>query len=204
MVAESRSPSDGMGERRTDRRACAADNIMQLDLSGSFFELFGFSEGYAIDEGILVKRFRDMQSQLHPDKFASRPDSERRWSMQAASVVNEAYQTLSNELGRAAYLLKVNGISIGEETDTKMDPMFLMEQMDLRESLEIAEAAEDPFSALGKIREQLRSSIDIQKQAFASAAAEHNWNEARTITRQWQFLDKLVREAKSLEERLDS
>ena len=177
---------------------------MQLDLSGSFFELFGFSESYAIEEDALVERFRDMQRQLHPDKFASRPDSERRWSMQAASVVNEAYQTLKGDLSRAAYLLKINGIAIDEETDTRMDPMFLMEQMELRESLEIAEAAEDSSSALMDIRAQLTSAIGIQKQAFVSASGRQAWEEARTITRQWQFLDKMVREAKSLEERLDT
>lgn len=177
---------------------------MQLDLSGSFFELFGFPENYVIDENTLIERFRDLQSRLHPDKFASRPDSERRWSMQAASIVNEAYQTLKSDLGRAAYLLQLNGISIDEETDTQMDPMFLMEQMELRESLEIAEAAADPFSALTGIRKELRSSIDIQRQAFVSAATTQDWVKARAITRQWQFLDKLVRETKALEERLDN
>lgn len=177
--------------------------MMQLDLSRSFFELFGFPESYLIDEGVLTERFRDMQRQLHPDKFASRPDSERRWSMQAASVVNEAYQTLKSDLGRATYLLQINGISIDEETDTSMDPMFLMEQMELRESLEMAETAADPFSALAGIRKQLRSGIDTQQQAFASAAQAHDWGQARTVTRQWQFLDKLIREAKALEERLD-
>ena len=187
-----------------ERRADPADNIMQLDLSGSYFELFGFPESYGIDQGALTERFRDMQRQLHPDKFVSRPDSERRWSMQAASVVNEGYQTLKSDLGRAAYLLQINGISIDEETDTKMDPMFLMEQMELRESLEMAEAAADPFSALSEIRKQLRTGIGTQQQAFVSAAGKKDWAQARTITRQWQFLDKLVREAKALEERLDA
>ena len=177
---------------------------MQLDLSGSFFELFGFPESYSIDENMLVERFRDMQRQLHPDKFASRPESERRWSMQAASVVNEAYQTLKSDLGRATYLLKINGIPIDEETDTRMDPLFLMEQMELRESLETAETSQDPVSALIKIREQLRSAIDIQKQAFVSASSKKGWEQARIITRQWQFLDKMVREVKALEERLDN
>lgn len=186
-----------------ERRAGPADNIMQLDLSGSFFELFGFPESYVIDEGALTERFRDLQRQLHPDKFVSRPDSERRWSMQAASVVNEGYQTLKSDLGRATYLLQINGICIDEETDTKMDPMFLMEQMELRESLEMAESAADPFSALAEIRNQLRTGIGTQQLAFISAAGSFDWAQARTITRQWQFLDKLIREAKALEERLD-
>jgi len=132
---------------------------MQLDLSGNFFELFGFSNDYIIDENLLTLRFRELQGQLHPDKFVSRSDSERRWSMQAASLVNEAYQTLGDDLKRAAYLLHLNGISVDEETDTKMDPMFLMDQMELRESLEMAETASDPFMAIAGIRGRLRTDI---------------------------------------------
>lgn len=176
---------------------------MQLDLSGNFFELFGFSNNYVVEEKLLTERFRELQGQLHPDKFASRSDSERRWSMQAASVVNEAYQTLSDELKRAAYLLQLNGISVDEETDTKMDPMFLMEQMELRESLEMAETASDPFAAIAGIRGQLRTAINAQRESFIQASQKGDWSDARTITRQWQFLDKLIREAKALEEKLD-
>ena len=118
-------------------------------------------------------------------------------------MVNEAYQTLSDDLKRAAYLLQLNGISIDEETDTKMDPMFLMDQMELRESLEMAETAADPFTAIAGIRGQLRTTIDEQRANYTLAAQKGDWSDARTITRQWQFLDKLIREAKALEEKLD-
>jgi len=177
---------------------------MQLDLSGNFFELFGFSNDYIIDENLLTLRFRELQGQLHPDKFVSRSDSERRWSMQAASLVNEAYQTLGDDLKRAAYLLHLNGISVDEETDTKMDPMFLMDQMELRESLEMAETASDPFMAIAGIRGRLRTDIKAQRENFTLAAKKEDWPEARMITRQWQFLGKLIREAKALEEKLDN
>lgn len=177
---------------------------MQLDLSSSFFELFDIPASFEIDKELLVSRYRELQTKLHPDKFASRPDAERRWSLQAASFVNEGYHTLLNDLARACYILKLNGISIDEETDTQMDPMFLMEQMELRESLESAESSNDPFTALGGIRIQLKRTIEQQAQAFSSAARQVDWSTSRTITRQWQFLDKLLREVKSIEERLDA
>ena len=177
---------------------------MRVDLSKTFFELFGFAEDFDIDRAELVGRFQQLQKQLHPDKFASQPDAEKRWSMQAASYVNEAYQTLGNDLRRAIYLLHVNGISIDEETDTQMAPMFLMEQMEHREALEMAPSASDPFAALDAIRGQLKASTSGQIVAFDSASTEKNWTEARTIVRQWQFLEKLRQEVIITEESLDS
>ena len=176
---------------------------MQVDLSSNFFDLFGLPVQFAIDESNLVARFQELQKQLHPDRFASKPAAERRWSMQAASYVNEGYQTLKNDLKRAIYLLKLNDVSVDEETDTRMSPMFLMEQMEYRESLEAAENAADPLEKLDPVRKQLKAGIREQSQTFDQAAGSGNWDEARTTVRQWQFLDKLAREVKSLEERLD-
>lgn len=177
---------------------------MQVDLSSNFFDLFGLPVQFAIDESNLVARFQELQKQLHPDRFASKPAAERRWSMQSASYVNEGYQTLKNDLKRAIYLLKLNDVSVDEETDTHMSPMFLMEQMEYRESLEAAESAADPLEKLDAVRKQLKAGIREQTQTFDQASGSGNWDEARTTVRQWQFLDKLAREVKSMEERLDA
>lgn len=177
---------------------------MQLDLSGSFFALFDLPEQFQIQSEHLTARYRELQKELHPDKHAAKSEAERRWSLQAASFVNDGYQTLSSDLSRAIYLLQRNGISIDEESDTQMDPMFLMQQMELRESLESAEASSDPFSVLDSIRKELKTAISEKLVDFVQASGQSQWNMARTIVRQWQFLDKLSRETKSLEERLDA
>ncbi|MFK8083233.1 MAG: Fe-S protein assembly co-chaperone HscB [Granulosicoccus sp.] len=177
---------------------------MPLDLSGSFFELFEIAESFEIDKDHLVLRYRELQTQLHPDKFAAESDAQKRWSLQAASFVNDGYKTLLEDLSRATYVLQRNGVDINEETDTHMDPMFLMEQMELRESLESAESSTDSFAQLASMRRRLKHAIDEQAVAFARAASQSDWATARTITRQWQFLDKLLRETKSVEERLDA
>lgn len=176
---------------------------MQLDLSANYFDLFGLERAFSIDKRLLVSRFQELQKQLHPDKFASRSDAERRWSMQAASLVNEGYQTLGNDLKRAGYLLSLEGISVDEETDTQMAPEFLMEQMEYREALESAESAEDPYARLDVIRRQLAQAADAQAKTFSAAADEGDWSAARATVRQWQFLDKLASEVKRTEERLD-
>ena len=176
---------------------------MQVDLSSNYFDLFGLPRQFVVDESALTLRFRQLQTQLHPDKFASEPSAQRRWSMQAASFVNAGFQTLSHDLKRAIYLLELHDISVDEETDTQMAPEFLMQQMEHREALEMAESAADPLARLDGIRAELKVAIAEQSAAYAVAVESRNWSQARTVVRQWQFLDKLTREVKSMEERLD-
>jgi len=176
---------------------------MQVDFSNNYFELFELPVQFAVSQDHLDTRFRSLQRYLHPDKFASASDIERRWSMQAASFVNEAYQCLSTPIKRASYLLSLNGISLDEETDTQMSPMFLMEQMELREAIGDAPDASDPYAALDKISRQLNDGHSSSADEFSKAAELQDWTQARTVVRQWQFLEKLVSEVQSLEARLD-
>ena len=176
---------------------------MLVDFSNNYFELFEFDVQFEIDIEQLDAGYQSLQRVLHPDKFASASDNERRWSMQAAGFVNEAYQTLSKPLSRATYLLKLNGISIDEETDTHMSPMFLMEQMELRESLADVAQSADPYAAVESVRKQLTSSIEKTSQAFLQSSTEQKWDAARSVVREWQFLEKLKQESRVIEARLD-
>lgn len=176
---------------------------MQLDLSNNHFELFEMDVVFDIDTAELGSHYQQLQRVLHPDKFAQGTDAERRWSVQAASRVNDAYQTLKNPLKRASYILELQGLMLNEETDTQMDPMFLMEQMELREALDDAESAADPYASIDKLLNQLGSQISDHSAAFAVSAGDAQWAEARKLVRQWQFLEKLKHEAQQLEARLD-
>lgn len=176
---------------------------MSVDFSSNHFELFDLPIAFELNEAQLVSRFQTLQRELHPDRFASATATEKRWSMQAASLVNEAYQKLTSPLTRASYLLELNNISIDEETDTQMDPMFLMQQMELREAMGDAPDAADPFEALDTVRKTLNEGIQESSNKFAAAAASNDWDTARSVVREWQFFDKLKREAKALEARLD-
>ena len=49
-----------------------------------------------MDAAALEQGYREIQAQIHPDRFAASGDAERRASMQWTTRVNEAYQTLSN------------------------------------------------------------------------------------------------------------
>src|SRR6266571_1995838 len=107
-------------------------------LTSNHFELLGLEPVFALNADSLDSAYRDIQAKVHPDRYAHAGDAERRASMQMTTRVNEAYRTLKSPVRRAKYLLELNGVDVGFETNTAMPPEFLVEQMEIREKLEDA------------------------------------------------------------------
>jgi molecular chaperone HscB len=168
------------------------------------FELFGLEPGFELDLDNIAARYRDLQRAVHPDKFANASDQERLLSVQQAAQINEAYQTLKSPLSRARYLLELQGIAL-DDSDTTMDPMFLMEQMELRESLSEVRDKPDPFAALMSLRDAIEGKEQglIASLAGAFATGEQAALEgARDTVRKLQFMEKLLSEVEEMEEEL--
>lgn len=112
-------------------------------LQANDFELFGLPERFAQERSDIDARWKDLQRQTHPDKFATQGAAAQRVAMQWSVRVNEAYQRLKDPLKRAAYLCELRGAPIRAEDNTAMPATFLMQQMQWRESLdESSDAAE--------------------------------------------------------------
>ena len=94
-----------------------------MDFNADHFILFGLPRSYRLDPLVLDKRYREIQSEVHPDRFAQAGDSERRLSLQWATRVNEAYQTLRKPLPRAQYLLSLSGHDVDGHSNTAMPPL---------------------------------------------------------------------------------
>ena len=128
------------------------------------FELFGLRPAFALDGGSLERSYREIQSQIHPDRYVQAGDAERRASMQWTTRVNEAYRTLKSPVQRAKYLLEMNGVDVQFETNTRMPADFLLKQLELREALEQAKqpAALDRLQAqVSQEKGLLEGSIEI-------------------------------------------
>src|SRR5262245_12068621 len=92
--------------------------------TSSYFELFGLAPAYALDLQALESAYRDIQSRVHPDRFAHAGAAERRASMQMTTQVNEAYRALRDPVQRAKHLLELKGVDVAFETDTAMPQDF--------------------------------------------------------------------------------
>jgi len=177
-----------------------------LDFSKSYFELFGLPERFEVDAELLAEHYRELQRVVHPDRYANASDQERRLAVQGASLVNEALQTLKDPLARARYLLSRRGFLLDAGHETTSDPVFLMEQMELREALAEARNQSDPYRVISDIMGRLRQ----QREALIGGLARHlahpdagDLGQAREDLRKLQFLEKLRHTAEELEARLD-
>ena len=75
-----------------------------MKLDSDDFELFGVPRRFAQERAQLDTRWRALQAEVHPDRFAVEGQAAQRVAMQWAVRVNEAYQRLKDPLKRAAYL----------------------------------------------------------------------------------------------------
>jgi molecular chaperone HscB len=175
---------------------------MAADLSTTHFELFGLPQSFEVDTEQLDSRYRELQRAVHPDRFANASDQERRISMQQATQINEGYQLLKDPLLRGRYLLELDGYQFDDEHNTTSDAGFLMEQMELRESLGTVREADDSFAALGLIVDRIVADtserIALLQQQFAGNNPERVELIVNTLT-EMQFFRKLQEEAMELE-----
>ena len=113
-----------------------------MKLDDDDFALFGLPRRFAQERSELDARWRSLQAEVHPDRFASEGAAAQRLAMQWAVRVNEAYQRLKDPLKRAAYLCELAGERVDAENNTAMPPAFLMQQMEWREALDEARTLE--------------------------------------------------------------
>ena len=165
------------------------------------FALFGLTPAYALDLDHLDRAYRDIQSKVHPDRFVQAGDAERRASMQMTTQVNEAYRTLKSPVRRASYILEMNGVDTGFETNTAMPPEFLMEQMELREKLE--EAVDT--ATLDLIRNELVVARKVLEVRVAECIdVKRDYESASESVRKLRFLEKFGEEIDAAYEALES
>ena len=178
---------------------------MALELGDNYFELFELAQRFDVDIDVLTGRYRELQRALHPDKFASSTDQERRLSVQMTARVNDAYQTLKDPRNRAKYLLTLHGLGDQLQQVTVRDLEFLDEQMTLRESLAEIREASDPHHRLTEFLVALQARekryIDAFRQCF-DVADEASMAGALDAALKMQFVRRLQQEAEALEEEL--
>ena len=107
--------------------------------SSDLFSLLGLTPSYEIDRAALEAAYHERSREVHPDRFASAPASERVAALSKARALNDAYKTLRDARQRAEYLLVRGGLTIGD--NERLEPELLMEFLEQREELAAARQA---------------------------------------------------------------
>jgi molecular chaperone HscB len=189
----------------TSRTSAAAGKASTSDRTGhgSYFAVFGLDPAYALNRTALEQAYQDLQTLIHPDRYAQASDAERRASMQMTTRVNEAYRTLKDPVQRAKHLLELHGVDVAFETNTQMPTDFLLQQLETREDLEGAVNKKD-FSYL----ENLKQKLEGQKRALESEIGEmldgrKDYAGAAGLVRKLMFLQKIDDEIDGAYERIE-
>lgn len=172
------------------------------DLQQNFFQLFNLPVGFELDQVQLGERYRQLQKELHPDRYASASAHEQRLAVQYSALINEAYASLRKTLPRALYLLELSGMSKADIAQQQIDGGFLLAQMELRETLASLDDAVDPESGLQDLVAEIGSEVRGLYEQFSSAYSAGELSAAAKACVKLQYLDKLMLEAEQMESRL--
>ena len=170
-----------------------------MQLNDTDFELFAVPATFAQDRGVLDARWKELQREVHPDRFAAQGTAAQRVAMQWSVRINEAYQRLKDPIRRASYICELHDAPLNAEDNTAMPGAFLMQQMEWREALdEVGDAAalESLQAEVEAARARALSSLDwlIDEKGDYPAAAQQ--------VRALMFIERFAHDVENRADRL--
>ena len=169
-----------------------------MNLSDDDFTLFDLPQRFAVDRAELDARWRALQSEAHPDRFAADGASAQRLAMQWSVRINEAYRRLKDPLARATYLCELRGAPVRAEDNTAMPAAFLMQQMAWREALDEAET----LDAVEALNDDVRA--DERRRLTSVAAALDDAGDAAAAAAEVRALMFVARFRQDIARRLEA
>jgi molecular chaperone HscB len=169
------------------------------DLSQNYFELFGLPVAFDVDLARLRSELRRLQASFHPDRHLNGSDRERRVSVQVASWINQAHETLQDPVKRSRYLLEISGAGIADDSATTSDSGFLMEQMELREEVEACREDAGGLQRSQQVAERLLQRADQLALDFVKSFAAGDLDLATQISHKMQFIQRIQQQLDELQ-----
>lgn len=158
-------------------------------LQSNDFELFELPVRFAQDRSAIDARWKDLQREAHPDKFAAQGAAAQRVALQWSVRINEAYQRLKDPQKRAAYLCELHGAPIAAHTNTAMPIEFLQQQMLWREALDDATGVQE-LDDIGTTANEYKKNLLVKLEQFMDM--EQNYSGAAGVVRALMFVEKFL------------
>ncbi|HNV86428.1 MAG TPA: Fe-S protein assembly co-chaperone HscB [Candidatus Omnitrophota bacterium] len=185
--------------------------IQPLRGGENYFDFMGIPRRLELDPDLLQTRFYALSRQFHPDFYQGKSAEEKKISLDRASFLNKAYQTLREPESRAAYLFDLEAIPSGQ--DAKASPDLLSKVFEMQElAAEAKDNGSDMNKAgakLGPIEADLKNCLgDCERQmrvlfsewdSEASAYSENNGERKNTVAGK---IRRLINDKRYIEETL--
>lgn len=124
-------------------------------MTADCFALLGLPRRFAIDRATLDGAYRERARASHPDRHRLADAAAQAAALDAATALNDAYQTLKDPGRRAAHLLALRGI---DSSGLRAPAALLMQQMDWHEALDAARRRGDA-AELERLGAELRTRL---------------------------------------------
>lgn len=184
---------------------CRYCNTIQAP-TPDYFEFFDLPRRLAVDPEELKSRFYKLSRLLHPDRYTRRSEQERRFSLEASSILNDAYRVLKDPIQRAEYVLRQEGFPVGDQRNKDVPPELLEEVFELNMALDELRGGEtEALPQLDAMRRNflgMLAAIDRELEAMFArhdAAPEEGRRqilaEIRSALNRRRYISNLVQEA---------
>jgi len=186
---------------------CPNCGKVQPPSAADYFQVFSLTRAFSLDTAALEREFHRLSRRLHPDRFARASAEEQQSSLSATALLNDAYRTLRDPIQRTEYLLKLEGLEIGEEhagkgkSADRQPPADLLEEVfDLNMQLEEMRMNRK----MGEDDPALQSDLAAARTRFEGLLAAVD-GDLTAKAAQWDAGDPAIREkaAKAMAELLD-
>ena len=157
-------------------RACGVDNdpttgpthcagcgvVVEPHPSATPFARLGLERPrFVVDDAALERAWLSRSRQVHPDRYARKPDAERRVAAQQTAALNDAWRAIRSPFDRATWLVRSVGVD-----EPRLRQAALVEFMELRE-----EAAVDDAARRAVVERCTRHFRDVMARATVELAA---------------------------------
>jgi molecular chaperone HscB len=163
-----------------------------------YFAFFDLPRKLAVDTSALEKQFYAKSRQLHPDRFAGKPQAEQDAALEQSSTLNDAWRRLKDPIARTEHLLELEGIQLEEQSRNATDaaraagkekqqivpPEMLEEVFELNMQLEEMRMAKK----MGDDDPQLRKDLEMARENFASRMTALQ-TELESLWQKWDAAD---------------
>lgn len=147
-------------------------------MSSKYFEMFDLPMSCYIDMGRLEANYLQFQENFHPDKLVNASSFDKMQAASKIAFINQAYQTLKDELTRIAYIAKGFGTDIASENLIKPSNTLLEKIFFLSEEIEKSsqKILPDIEKELENILQMLETYLkEEKKDEFITLAIEHRY-----------------------------
>lgn len=156
---------------------CRYCNSLQAPIP-NYYEFFGLPCHLALNPDHLQKQFYSLSRLLHPDRYTRRSEQEKHYSLQASSILNDAYRVLRDPIRRSEYVLKEAGFEIGEQRSKDVPPELLEEVFELNMALD--ELRMGDTEVLPQLDEMRRHFLQLQADIDAELETQFLRHDAQT------------------------